>query len=410
MGLTDVLCTGNAIVGGPRVAGFMESFDNREWCLPLNAKNGLKWKTDVVEDLTEEKVSFILSVGFGNGSPLPQPSGRWDIYVNNRFAVSVRVVKHSQLWEGPECSFAFTANRIEAAEPGSSLCLSSIITSESFAAFGPALLTVPSSWLQSGEAAEIWIESRCNTESTRWFQLASSPYLTEQADIYGVVDLLAHGRSAKASGHHVYFGDIHTHSGQVFDKADDRGCGVGSRDDTYNYAQGAGGLDFYALTEHEWQVDPEGVDDYLALADKYNQEGRFVCLPAFEFTNLLYGHRCVYFRGSGGTVINSNRDWGIPTKDPDKSLTPKQLWEGLSKTGVKFMTSPHHSSSASHPFAWDFFDPRYDRLVEVYSCWGSSEYYGDFPRGISGWIPIARVRIYIFHRLVTSKQQCKHKK
>jgi hypothetical protein len=197
------------------------------------------------------------------------------------------------------------------------------------------------------------------------------------------VDLLARGRAAKASDHHVYFGDIHTHSGQMFDKADDRGCGMGSRDDNYNYAQGPGGLDFYALTEHEWQVDPEGVEDYLALADTYNQEGRFVCLPAFEFTNLLYGHRCVYFRGSGGTVINSNRDWGQPTKDPEKTLTPNQLWEGLSETGVKFMTAPHHSSSASHPFTWDFFDPRYDRLAEVYSCWGSSEYYGDFPKGVT---------------------------
>jgi hypothetical protein len=31
----------------------------------------------------------------------------------------------------------------------------------------------------------------------------------------------------------------------------------------------------------------------------------------------------------------------------------------------------------------DILSPKYDRLFEVYSCWGSSEYFGDFPRGVS---------------------------
>ncbi len=70
----------------------------------------LTWQTAPVPAHSQGQVAFVLAVGFGNGSPLPQPSGRWDIYVEGRLAVSVRVVKHSQLWRSDECSFAFAAN------------------------------------------------------------------------------------------------------------------------------------------------------------------------------------------------------------------------------------------------------------------------------------------------------------
>ena len=41
LGFSEIQSTSDAIIGGPRVAGFMESYDNREWCLPLTAKNTL---------------------------------------------------------------------------------------------------------------------------------------------------------------------------------------------------------------------------------------------------------------------------------------------------------------------------------------------------------------------------------
>jgi hypothetical protein len=64
----------------------------------------------------------------------------------------------------------------------------------------------------------------------------------------------------------------------------------------------------------------------------------------------------------------------------------------MEATGVPFITVPHHPSAASHPLNLDFHDPRYDRLYEVYSCWGSSEYYGDFPRGVSDRLPSGDLR------------------
>ena len=206
--------------------------------------------------------------------------------------------------------------------------------------------------------------------------------MAAQSDIYRALELLA-GMPRRAGAHYVYFGDIHTHSGQVQDEIADRGCGIGSREDNYAYAMGPGGMDFYSLTDHEWQIDPGKAGEYFDLADKHNRPGRFVCLPGYEFTSLLYGHRNVYFRDSGGRLVASTHPHGLPTRDPAAAVSPQHLWRELDAGGVDYITVPHHPNSTSHPCSWDFYNPRRDRLVEVYSSWGSSEYYGDQPRGVS---------------------------
>ncbi len=382
-GFTQMLEPGDAMVNSDRISGFAVVSDRREWLLSLSAKKGMSWQTKPVPEDSVAAVSFLLNIGFGNGSPLPQPTGAWQLLVNGRPAVRIRSVNHSQLWRGDECSFAFAANRIESAPPYGSLCLSSIIKDESTAAFGPAILRVPTAWLERGKAATISVEPIADVPSTRWIQIGPCANIMQTADIWAAADILAQNDHPTIGDYQVFFGDIHTHSGQVLDQCENKGCGMGSRVDNYEYAREPGALDFYSLTDHEWQIDPDKTDEYLGLADTYNEDGRFVCLPAFEYTNLLYGHRNVYFRDAGGTVFNTHTDWGRPTLDPDKCNTPQDLWDAMKKTGVPFFTVPHHPSATSHPLNLDFYDPRYDRLFEIYSSWGSSEYYGDFPRGVS---------------------------
>ena len=381
-GFAEMLDAGDAAVGGERISGFGETHDRREWLLNLSSKKGMTWRTEPIPADSRSRVAFVLNVGLGNGSPLPQPSGRWDLWVNDRFALSIRVVNHSQRWTGDDCSFAFAANRLESAEPYGSLTLSSLVRDEGFAAFGPALLTVPTSWLEGGRPATLRVQSVSEVPSTRWLQIAPSAHLLQTTDIWRAVDLLIK-EHPQVDGYKLFFGDIHTHSGQVMDECENKGCGMGTRVENYEYAKGAGGLDFYALTDHEWQIDPAKIDEYMDLADHYNQDDRFVCVPGFEYTNLLYGHRNVYFRETGGTVFNTNTEWGRPTLDPARCNTPHDLWEAMERTGVPFITVPHHPSATSHPLNLDVYNPRFDRLYEVYSSWGSSEYYGDFPRGVS---------------------------
>lgn len=381
VGFDSMLDPGDAVSGTDRIAGFMAQHDRREWLLRLDAHKGMTWRTKPVPEEHRGRICFLLNMGFGNGSALPQPTGQWDIFVNDHLAVSIRTVNHSQVWRLGDSALAFAANRIETACPYESLCLSSAIRDEAFAAFGPALLTVPASWVEANAPATIHIRSVARDASSRWVRLAPTGNILEWGNVWAAVQVLTrpHPRVGK---YQVFFGDIHTHSGETMDGGDG-GCGRGTRVENYEYARGPGALDFYALTEHEYQIDPQKTHEFLGLADTYDESGRFVCLPGFEFTNQLFGHRNVYFRDTGGAVFNTNKEWGRPTLDPDKCFTPHDLWSAMEATGIPFLTVPHHPTAIPHPLNLDFHNPAYDRLYEIYSTWGSSEYYGDFPRGVS---------------------------
>jgi len=364
-----------------RVAGFLAFGGARAWYLPLGSGGEVVWRSaSAPDDAGAKDVLFAFAMGLGNGSPMPQPSGQFDLFINGRRGPSFRVVKHSQTWRSGPCAFHFSAHRIEAAAPNVGMALDDVLANEGFASFGIGLLLVPREWAAPGEPAEIRVVGRPGAPSTRWFLLHSATNVIDRADFYRALDGLF-GPRPTAGGYPVFFGDIHTHSG--VSTHEPKGCGVGTREENYEYARGPGGLDIYALTDHEWQVGPDGSREYLALADRYEGPGRFVCLPAFEHTSPLYGHRNVYYLEGGGEVVPAHMGWKVDYYNPDVAVSPEQLWARLDEIGIPAFTAPHHPSATSHPLTWQFHDPRYDRLMEVYSVWGSSEYYGDHPRGVS---------------------------
>lgn len=365
-----------------RVSSFLEFGNARAWYLSLSSGGALSWETEAVPGEVKTKdILFIFAMGLGNGAVCPQPTGQFDLYCNDKLIVSFKVVKHSQTWRSSEGSFHFSANRIESAVSNASIRLDDFLTNESFASFGIGLLRMPANTLPPGKPAVLKVVPVSDVESKRWFQLASVENCIDRTNLFPAILSLCGRTQPKAFGYNVYFGDIHTHSGVSHSKP--LGCGVGTREDNYHYAMGPGALDIYALTDHEWQITREGIKDYFTLADKFNHEGHFVTLPAYEHSNPLYGHRNVYFRDSKGTVIPAHRDWKNEYWNTKTVISPEELWQGLEKCGVEAITIPHHPSATSHPLTWDFYNPRFDRLAEIYSVWGSSEYYGDYPRGVS---------------------------
>ena len=381
MGLAGVVhCGGHK--GGASGTPFFETSDTEEWILPLSANDPLVWETDPIpQKVRGGRVGFLFGAGFGNGSPLTQPTGQWNIEVNGRSAISVRVVKHSQRWRNSDCAFAFDAARIESAPHYQSLCLSSAVKEEAFAAFGPAVLVVPADWIEPGQKATIKVTSQCRGESARWFMASAARDLLRNGDFFRLLDTLS-GKREQANGYDVFFGDIHTHSGQVREQPSG-GCGTGTWLENYDYASGPAGIDFYCLSDHESQVPPDGIEDFFQLADRYDKTGVFATLRGYEFTSVAYGHRNIYFRGSGGTVINASTIWEKMCFDYTIASSVEDLWSALEACGEPFISVPHHPSAAAHPFNWDLYNPKYERLVEVFSLWGSSEYHGDTPRGIS---------------------------
>ncbi|MCG2770283.1 MAG: DUF3604 domain-containing protein [Anaerolineae bacterium] len=225
---------------------------------------------------------------------------------------------------------------------------------------------------------------------------------------------------------HLFWGEIHSH-GYVDDGARDA-------DYNYRYARNAACLDFSAQSVHDhfvamgpgvlsqystamwdradrtgynWEKEfraisdavlgvPEGQTRWefvLARAEQYNDPGRFITFPAYEWTasrhkhlerisgvETAHGHRCLYFNFENPPLFCSC---------DERYSTPSGLFAALEPYRGKVMTIPHHP--ASHPghktggltTDWRDCDPDFDRLVEVFSCHGNSEYPGN-PRPIPG--------------------------
>jgi len=186
----------------------------------------------------------------------------------------------------------------------------------------------------------------------------------------------------------LFWGDIHIHSGL----SDDALGTPESPNDCYIYARDYACLDFAAVTDHIhterirderiWRSSPDGPFAYLHLSGKewgwlgrddwmkitqaaarFNEEGVFVTFLGFEMEEPFggVGHRCVYFLAGQEPLFPE-------TEDP----TIEDLWAYLE--GKTALVVPHHSLLL---MGWQSHNPRYEKLAEVYSSWGSSEYQGN---------------------------------
>jgi hypothetical protein len=113
--------------------------------------------------------------------------------------------------------------------------------------------------------------------------------------------------------------------------------------------------------------------ELTATSDRFDEPGRFITLPGYEWTSSSYGHRNVYFRDSG-TPMFSSLEPGSPVNSIfDEAPTPSDLWRHLDEQGNEAFTVPHHMSVAMFPLSLEHFHhPEYDRVAEIYSCWGDS--------------------------------------
>lgn len=163
----------------------------------------------------------------------------------------------------------------------------------------------------------------------------------------------------------LFWGDIHGHSA-----ASD---GALSPEAYYAFARDISGLDFCALTDHDDVGHNSNVpnhskfmikevwDGLQAITNRFNEPRKFVTLIGYEYSQIelgIEGHRNVYYRGDTGPLLHA--------RDP-RCNTPTLLFRCLA--GLDALVIPHHPL---HYMSWEH-DPRVQRLVEVYSMWGTSE-------------------------------------
>jgi Protein of unknown function (DUF3604) len=150
--------------------------------------------------------------------------------------------------------------------------------------------------------------------------------------------------------------------------------GIRCPEELFAFARDEAFLDFGAITDHMEGVTDRQWDYFQAVANDSNEPGRFATLIGQEWTHHdkrfgAPGHRNIYYRGDGGPILRSTAS---------DCNTLDKLWQKLDKAGLDAIAIPHHSASADMGVDWDLgWNAKYEKAVEIYSVWGSSECHAD---------------------------------
>ncbi len=167
----------------------------------------------------------------------------------------------------------------------------------------------------------------------------------------------------------LYWGDLHMHSNLS-------PCSLHEKfhcteiEEKYRVARDVGGLDFAMVTDHDFMSDPAWARTRRS-ARLFDLPGGFAAFLGFEWTASMrsdgrnHGHYCVLYADEDGPLLRVD--------DPETG-DPEGLWRSLPRG--RSLTIPHHPSDAMHPLNWDFFDPAYVRLAEIFQVRGSCEFDG----------------------------------
>jgi len=181
----------------------------------------------------------------------------------------------------------------------------------------------------------------------------------------------------------IYWGDVHWHT-RVSD-------GVRTPEEGYLYAKEVAGLDFSAMTDHDFGIFAQGYEqDVKDYANMNNISGEFVVFSAYEWTNPTYdpkpddgiadggGHKNIYYPEDQAFYNSNNPLYGNPTL----------LWDTLDLLSVDNdpITIPHHPASGEGGTDWNMLweypkNNPLQPLVELFSTHGQFEYRGN-PLGV----------------------------
>jgi hypothetical protein len=147
--------------------------------------------------------------------------------------------------------------------------------------------------------------------------------------------------------------------------------GIRCPEELYAFARDEGFLDFGAVSDHMEAITERQWDYFQAVANDFNEPGRFATLIGQEWTHHnpaggAPGHRNLYFSGDGGPALRSTA--------PDCDTLSK-LWTRLDAIrGQEVLAIPHHPANVVMGADWEQgWNPKYERAVEIHSVWGSSE-------------------------------------
>lgn len=167
-----------------------------------------------------------------------------------------------------------------------------------------------------------------------------------------------------------YWGDLHAQS--------DATVGVGTEVEYFTFARDWARVDFTSHQGNDFQVDDEAWQRLNDVVRDFQEDGRFVVFPGFEWSanTPAGGDRNVFYREEGLPIIR-NSHWQVPHV-PENEVSPAHpgdvFFERVSKLvpRQKVILGSHVGGRWADVKA--YFDPDAHNLVELVSCWGVFEW------------------------------------
>lgn len=346
--------------------------------------NTMTWFSHVVPEDPGELICFVVNFAMGNGSPMPQPTGVFELSVGATPIAELALVKESRTWESNNGLAGFYVKRVDATAFGANFDLDEMITRESVFVDGYLVIIVPKALVTPGEPARLTLRYVGRVPTKQWCRVALSLRpLAVDNHLEAIRWTLSAPPRWSPEGYRLLFGDLHNHSGESMFLSDipagqgaEGPCGTGDREAMMTFARDVAGLDFFCLSEHDWQMDERDWTHLKSVTERYHSDD-FITMHGFEWTSNTYGHRNVYFADTPGPLLFSRDPYTAQGARPAESPTPRDLWAALREIDLGSITVPHHMSAAQFPLDMArFHDPEFDAVVEIYSSWGDSLEHG----------------------------------
>jgi hypothetical protein len=173
--------------------------------------------------------------------------------------------------------------------------------------------------------------------------------------------------TADAPALRTYWADFHAQSGETI--------GTSAAFDYFAFARDLAGIDIVGHQGNDFQITPAFWTELNRLYDLFDEPGRFVTLPGYEWSGntALGGDRNVFFRATGRKIRRSSHALIDDQSDLDTDChTAADLFAALTRDGEDAITFAH--VGGRYADIGVAHDVAIETAVEVHSSWGTFEW------------------------------------
>ena len=165
-----------------------------------------------------------------------------------------------------------------------------------------------------------------------------------------------------------FWADLHGQSEETI--------GTGSAEEYFAFARDKAFVDATGHQGNDFQITPEFWRHLDHLTAKYDEPGRFIALPGYEWSGNtgLGGDRNVYFPEEGRTIRRSSHALVADRSDIETDCnSATELFEALARNGEDDVVIYAHCGGRYADIALAH-DGRFEKSVEIHSSWGTFEW------------------------------------